>query len=409
MSAATGNVRAAFGLVCIAGAASAVGASVVFFPALVKRASRRVLASSLGLSAGVIVYVAFLEIFGKSAAAFVDGGTDENLAFIYATLSFFGGVLVMLVVDFGVKRLTRRKLQIHRDHDEDIEITWSPNEEVGETNEYQEISLPHCCLGCTKDPVKELETWHEMAEMEVQGGQFVPSEIAVGRRESETVYDEESGGTANNISGSQKSNDDNPIEGIDDNPSERKEAVVILVENVSTPQQDDGLLRAPAVINVNPKEERRKLVKVGLSTALAILLHNFPEGLATFVAALDDQKVGLVFTIAISLHNLPEGICVALPIYYATGNRWKAFGLGCIAGLSEPLAALLGWLVLASALSQEACGIIFGLGSGIMVFISMKELIPTAHRYDPEDTVVTNSILVGMSVMALSLVLVNIR
>ena len=111
MSTAEGNVGVALGLVCGAGAATAIGASVVFFPSLVKLASRRVLAGSLGLSAGVMTYVSFVEIFVKSVEGFVDslvkeGMTDEeveekeNLGYIYATLSFFGGVLVMMV-SFG--------------------------------------------------------------------------------------------------------------------------------------------------------------------------------------------------------------------------------------------------------------------------------------------------------------------
>ena len=97
MSTAEGNVGVALGLVCGAGAATAIGASVVFFPSLVKLASRRVLAGSLGLSAGVMTYVSFVEIFAKSIDGFVQAGIDDDLSYIYATLSFFGGVLAMLV------------------------------------------------------------------------------------------------------------------------------------------------------------------------------------------------------------------------------------------------------------------------------------------------------------------------
>lgn len=166
--------------------------------------------------------------------------------------------------------------------------------------------------------------------------------------------------------------------------------------------------KSKVVVENAPKgaeHEQKKLVKMGLSTALAIALHNFPEGLATFVAALDDPSVGAVLAIAIGIHNIPEGLCVALPIYYATGNRWKAFAWGCLSGLSEPVAALLGWAVLANAMSDNVYAILFGLVSGMMVIISLKELIPTAHRYDPEDTVVTYSLIGGMVIIALSLVL----
>ena len=151
--------------------------------------------------------------------------------------------------------------------------------------------------------------------------------------------------------------------------------------------------------------EARRANRVAMLLFFSLLIHNFPEGLATFVAALDDPSVGAVLAIAIGIHNIPEGLCVALPIYYATGNRWKAFMWGCLSGLSEPVAALLGWAVLAKAVTQDVYAILFGLVSGMMVIISLKELIPTAHRYDPEDTVVTYSLIGGMVIIALSLVL----
>merc|ERR1711957_482696 len=161
------------------------------------------------------------------------------------------------------------------------------------------------------------------------------------------------------------------------------------------------------VKNAPPNEalEQKKLAKMGLNTALAIALHNFPEGLATFVAALEDPSVGAVLAIAIGIHNIPEGLCVSLPIYYATGNRWKAFMWGVLSGVSEPVAALLGWAVLATSFSQSMYAVLFGLVSGMMVIISLKELLPTAHKYDPNDTVVTLSLIFGMVIIAVSLIL----
>jgi ZIP family zinc transporter len=144
---------------------------------------------------------------------------------------------------------------------------------------------------------------------------------------------------------------------------------------------------------------------MSLNTALAIGIHNFPEGLATFVAALGDPKVGAVLAVAIAIHNIPEGLCVAMPVYYATGNRWKAFGWAMLSGMSEPVAALLGWAVLASSFSDTLYGLLFGMVAGMMVVISTRELLPTAHRYDPEDCVVTYAFISGMCIMALSLVL----
>jgi zinc transporter ZupT len=156
---------------------------------------------------------------------------------------------------------------------------------------------------------------------------------------------------------------------------------------------------------VEETDDQRKLVRMSINTVAAIALHNFPEGLATFVAALDDPAVGGVLAIAIALHNIPEGLCVAMPVYYATGKKWQAFGWACLSGLSEPFAAILGYVILASVFSPTVYAILFGVVAGMMVIISVRELLPTAHRYDPEDSVVTNCFIGGMLLMAVSLAL----
>ena len=154
--------------------------------------------------------------------------------------------------------------------------------------------------------------------------------------------------------------------------------------------------------------DKRKLNHMGLTTALAIALHNFPEGLATFVATLADPRVGILLGIAIAIHNVPEGLCVALPIYYSTGSRMRGFLWGLGSGLAEPLAALLGWLVLAPYMTSTVYAILDVLIAGLMVAISVKELLPTAHRYDPKDSVVTYSFIAGMMIMGLSLIFFNL-
>ena len=109
------------------------------------------------------------------------------------------------------------------------------------------------------------------------------------------------------------------------------------------------------------KQENDKITKMSYKTAFAIALHNFPEGLATFVAALEDPKMGLVLAIAIAIHNIPEGLAVSLPLYYATGNRTKAFLCGTLSGFTEFLAAFLGWVVLASVFSPVLYGTVYGI------------------------------------------------
>jgi ZIP family zinc transporter len=148
----------------------------------------------------------------------------------------------------------------------------------------------------------------------------------------------------------------------------------------------------------------KKLYRMGLFTALAIAIHNFPEGLATFVSALKDLKLGIVIALAIAIHNIPEGIAVSIPIFYATNNRKKAFVLSFLSGLSEPAGAIIGYVILFSFLNDVVFGILFASVAGIMVFISLDELLPTAREYG-QYHLAAYGLVAGMAVMALSLLL----
>jgi ZIP family zinc transporter len=119
---------------------------------------------------------------------------------------------------------------------------------------------------------------------------------------------------------------------------------------------------------------KKKLARMGVFTALAIGIHNFPEGLATFTAALSDPNLGIAIAVAIAIHNVPEGIAVSVPVYYATGSRKRAFWLSFSSGLAEPVGALIGYLLLMPFLSPTMFGILFAMVAGIMVFISLDEL-----------------------------------
>ncbi|MER1998179.1 MAG: zinc transporter ZupT [Lysinibacillus sp.] len=147
-----------------------------------------------------------------------------------------------------------------------------------------------------------------------------------------------------------------------------------------------------------------KLMKMGTFTALAIAIHNFPEGIATFLSVLDDPSVGAAVAIAVAIHNIPEGIAVAIPIFYATGVRAKAFKLSLFSGLAEPLGAVVAYLILAPFLTPVMFGVIFAGVAGIMVFISLDELLPAAKKYD-ETHLSIYGVVAGMAVMAISLVL----
>lgn len=157
-------------------------------------------------------------------------------------------------------------------------------------------------------------------------------------------------------------------------------------------------------LNSQLKIKNDKLMRMGLITALAIAIHNLPEGLATFTAALTDPNLGIAIAVAVAIHNIPEGIAVSVPIYYATASRKKAFWYSFGSGLAEPVGALIGFLILLPFLSPMVFGILFAAVAGIMVFISLDELLPTAEEFG-EHHLSIYGLIAGMAVMAVSLLL----
>ncbi|HPI68857.1 MAG TPA: zinc transporter ZupT [Bacteroidales bacterium] len=155
--------------------------------------------------------------------------------------------------------------------------------------------------------------------------------------------------------------------------------------------------------NIDPANSR-KLLRMGLFSALAVAIHNFPEGLATFMAALSDPALGISIAVAIAIHNIPEGIAVSVPIYYATKDRKKAFWLSFFSGLAEPVGAIVGYFILRSIFNESTFGVIFAAVAGIMVYISLDELLPTAEEYG-EHHLAIGGLIAGMAVMAVSLLL----
>jgi len=309
------NTGMAFGLVVAAGLSTAIGAAAVFEKRIVKLASKPVLAAGLGFSGGVMLYVSFIEIFGKAQGAFEADGFEGRDAYFLATLCLFAGMLILRLIQSLVNRIAP-------DH--------------------------HCA--CDSDAMEDTR------EISVS----IPSAI---NAEGEPV-----------------------------------------------PAQDEieGGQAAVAKKHDHQDQQTRDLHMMGLKTAIAIGLHNFPEGLATFVGTLADPAVGATLAIAIGIHNIPEGLCVALPIYYATDSRMKGFLWALLSGLSEPVGAFFGWAIIKSSgddMNQLVYGVLFGVVGGMMIMIVILELLPTAVKYDPTDKCVSTSVVAGMLVMALSLCL----
>lgn len=151
-------------------------------------------------------------------------------------------------------------------------------------------------------------------------------------------------------------------------------------------------------------EKNVRLKRMGIMIALSIAIHNFPEGVAAFMSGMNSLDVGIPIALAIAIHNIPEGIAVALPIYYSTKSKKKAFGAALLSGMVEPVGAVVGFLLLQSVLNNVTLGILLAAVAGIMVYISFDELLPMAREYGNGHIEIIG-VSLGMLVMAVSLVL----
>ena len=146
------------------------------------------------------------------------------------------------------------------------------------------------------------------------------------------------------------------------------------------------------------------LIRTGVFSALALAIHNFPEGFATFTAAVYDPTVGVTLAIAIAIHNIPEGLAVSVPIYYATKSKSKAFWVSFASGLAEPVGALIGFLIFRTVYNDALFGVSFAFCAGIMIYVALNELLPVSREYGkPSDPII--GVTAGIIVMALSLIL----
>lgn len=179
---------------------------------------------------------------------------------------------------------------------------------------------------------------------------------------------------------------------------------VILMAFINAFFPDTGQPHQPK--KVNPKtcsgslHKSGNLFKTGLFTALAVTIHNFPEGIATFISGMKNTALGISIALAIAIHNIPEGIAISIPIYYSTKSKKKAFFLSLISGLSEPLGAILTMLILGPIITDTVFGITFGSVAGIMVYISLDELLPASREYG-EHALSMAGMMIGILVLSI--------
>ncbi|EBF5794757.1 zinc transporter ZupT [Campylobacter jejuni] len=273
-------------LTLFAGFSTAIGSTIAFFS---RKDDLRVLSLGLGFSAGVMIYISFMEILPTALKDFKNH-YDSHWAELLGLACFFGGILISLLIDKLIP--------------EDV----NPHEPKEDLSELKICPLP-------------------------QKGQNPPKF----------------------------------------HPGEK-------LHQINT----------------------KALKRTGIFTALAIAIHNFPEGFATFISSLDNLTLGITIAIAVAIHNIPEGLAVSLPIYHATGDKKKAFIYSALSGLAEPLGAFVGALILLPFIGDLTLAISFAVIAGIMVFISLDELLPAAKTYDKAHDSLYG-LIAGMAIMALSL------
>lgn len=157
--------------------------------------------------------------------------------------------------------------------------------------------------------------------------------------------------------------------------------------------------------SVQQDNESSKLMRLGIFSIIVIAIHNFPEGMATFITAMEDPQVGYSIAMAVAIHNIPEGVMVAIPIYYATHKKGKAIGNAFLSGIAEPIGGILGYFLLSRFFENSMSGIMLGIVAGIMTYISLDELLPTAEKYGEHHTAIIG-VIAGMAVMAISILLI---
>lgn len=179
-------------------------------------------------------------------------------------------------------------------------------------------------------------------------------------------------------------------------------AIIALIDKLVPSVENPHEIRSVEDLDKTPP--KKKLMRVGVMTAVAITIHNFPEGMAVFATSYQDLSLGIPIAIAIAIHNIPEGIAVSVPIYHATGSKKKALGLSFLSGLAEPLGAIIGYLIIIPIMSNFVMGVLLASVAGIMVYISLDELLPAAREFGWHHISIYG-LIAGMFIMALSLIL----
>ncbi|KAI8464890.1 MAG: Zinc/iron permease [Monoraphidium minutum] len=358
-------VGIAFGLVFAAGLCAPLGACAVFF--LNAERHFHMLPASLALAAGVMIFISIYEVLQESAHHFRVILESEALIQLATMGSFFLGVPVCSLLDWVTDKAMLLVLR----------------------------------------PGKGGAGGAEM-EVDVEAGE---SEDGAGRGKGAARGD--SSGAAPPPPAAPASPAAQAQDAASGRTGPKRELLLARSLREAAAAGDAVAPACPSVsaaIEAATNEHCRQLLRTSFLVSLALAVHNMPEGLATFVGYVSAPSTGVLIAIAIAAHNIPEGICIGVPVFFATGSRWRAVMWAAVSGLTEPLGAVLGLVVLKTgAMDDTAMGIIMGLVAGVMTSVAFGELIPRALAYDRRRGRFTYwGIMAGIAVMAASIVLLGL-
>jgi len=393
-----------------AGASTGIGALVPFF---ISRFKTLPLVISLGVAAGVMIYASFVEVFAETQEIFMNAGFLPAEAYGLTTGSFFAGAVFAMVLDALIhlfvpfpdyrdlpKEMTAVSsiIQGGSDHPNVTGSSTSSSSGIlGSTSQHSieqhRIVLTSAAAAATGGngavALTNLASANKHHSSPAQDSRRGNVRSAPGRDSS--LHSRFGGGASNE--GRSNSEDS-------DVPHPQAE-----VQSQSTPPVPGG---AKAINPSSVSHHSRDVIKVGLSTGLALALHNFPEGMATFFSTISDPSFGISIAVAVAVHNIPEGIAVSVPIYYATGSKWKAFLYSLLTGMAEPVGGLVAYLFLVSFdMNKTVFGVILGMVAGIMVLVATHSILPLAFRSEVKTYVVSLSVFLGMVIMSISLVVLK--
>ena len=340
-----------------AGLATGVGASLCL---CTSELNKRLLACTMAFSAGVMIYVSLSEVLAVATEYFSKSGEhDESAAYRLGTASLFAGVLLMALVDVIVHRVFEAVEEGDGEHGGNRRTT-----------EQQQRKEP---------PFRQAQGDPSFMRLQVDDDEHSHQH---GRQ-----HGHEHGHDAQD-----------ELEGNHDHCHHD--------HGHHDHSHHDHDHASASIMAVASMRERRKMLVMAMVVSAAIILHNFPEGAATYVASFESLQDGAPLAFAIAVHNIPEGLAVAMPVLHATGSKARAIGLGALSGMAEPLGALLASLIANESSQPDVFGALFGLTAGMMLFVCVAELLPAAYAEKTASTaLVALSFFVGCAVMATSLML----